>query len=115
MRLCYKINISKLNTFIDEIASIGREKQKQFFNYSLKIFREILNYNYQQNYLLKYEEEELTFVKNFSSQINEANIYDISEELNKALYHIERNANPKILFMDLSLKIYRLLKQKVNV
>jgi DNA polymerase III subunit delta' len=121
MRLCYKINISELNKFIDGkdgkdgIASIGREKQKQFFNYALNIFRETLNFKYQQNYLLKYEEEELTFVKNLSSQINESNIYDICEEFNKALYHIERNANPKILFMDLSLKIYRLLKQKINV
>ena len=115
MRLCFNINISELNGFIDDIASIGREKQKQFFNYALKTFREILNYNYQQNYLLKYEEEELTFVKKFSSFINETNIYEISEELNKALFHIERNANPKLLFMDLSLKMNALIKQKKKV
>ncbi len=114
MRLCYKINITELNKFIDEIASIGRERQKQFFTYSLKIIRESLNYNFKNNYLLKFDSEVLIFVKNFSTQINEANIYEIVEEFNKALYHIERNANPKILFMDLSFTFNKLLKLKVN-
>lgn len=111
MRLCHKIDLINLNSFIEEISFIGREKQKQFFNYSLKIIREILNYKYQENYFPKNEGEELIFVQKFSQFINEENIYDITEELNKALFHIERNANPKILFMDLSFKINRLLKQ----
>ena len=32
------------------------------------------------------------------------------DELNKAMYHIERNANPKLLFTDLSFTINKLLK-----
>ena len=112
MRLCFAIKVNDLNGFIDEISSIGREKQKQFFNYSLKFIREVLNFKFQENYLLKYEGEELIFAKKFSDIINENNINEISEELNKALYHIERNANPKIMFLDLSFKMNKLLKTK---
>ena len=33
-----------------------------------------------------------------------------AEELNKAYFHIERNANPRILFLDLSFKLNRILQ-----
>jgi DNA polymerase-3 subunit delta' len=36
----------------------------------------------------------------------------ISSELEKAHYHVERNANPKILFLDVSLQIISFLKNK---
>ncbi|MBC7412931.1 MAG: hypothetical protein H7331_10830, partial [Bacteroidia bacterium] len=32
---------------------------------------------------------------------------EIIEEFNNSIYHIERNANAKILFMDVSLKLFR--------
>ena len=112
MRLCYHVKMTELNKYIDDMAIIGREKQKQFFHYSLNLIREVLNLNYQKNYLLKYEGEELIFVKKFANSINENNINQISEEFNKALFHIERNANPKILFMDISFKMNKLLKTK---
>ena len=41
-----------------------------------------------------------------------ANCEAFVNELNKASFHIERNANPKILFMDLSLKANELLNMK---
>jgi DNA polymerase-3 subunit delta' len=36
----------------------------------------------------------------------------ISTELEKAHYHVERNANPKILFLDVSLQIIKILNLK---
>ena len=36
----------------------------------------------------------------------------ISDELEKAHYHVERNANPKILFLDVSLQIIKILNLK---
>ena len=54
-------------------------------------------------------------MKNFSPFIHINNIEGIVEELNKAYYHMERNANVKILFMDLAIKFNRLLNlQKPN-
>jgi DNA polymerase-3 subunit delta' len=114
MRICFQMDFDSLFKFIDKIAGIGREKQKEFFSYSLKMIREILNLNFQKKYSLKYEGEELIFVEKFSKWINIQNIGVIADELDKALFHIERNANPKILFMDISIKINRLLTQKVK-
>jgi DNA polymerase-3 subunit delta' len=36
----------------------------------------------------------------------------IIDELEKAHYHVERNANPKILFLDVSLQIIKILINK---
>jgi DNA polymerase-3 subunit delta' len=51
-----------------------------------------------------------SFIK-FSMMINEANCHDFAKELNTAYMHIERNANPKILFLDLSFKLGKLLRK----
>ena len=38
----------------------------------------------------------------------------IITELEKAHYHIERNANPKILFLDVSLQIIKVLNLTIR-
>ena len=109
MRACFKFEASKILSFIDEMAGSGREKQKNFLSYALHIIRESLMMNYASIDLTKLQGDELDFVKKFSPFINAANGERITESLNKAHYHIERNANPKILFFDLSFKINELL------
>jgi DNA polymerase-3 subunit delta' len=61
--------------------------------------------------LVRMSEEELKAFTKFAPFINEKNCYDFVNELNKAYFHIERNANPKILFLDLSFKLGRLLRK----
>jgi DNA polymerase III subunit delta' len=112
MRLCFSNNIIETNEFVNNIARIGRERQKSFFTYSLRIIRECLMLNYSPSYQLHFEGEEETFVRNFSPFVNNISGPALSEEFNKALFHIERNANPSILFFDLSLTIIKLLKRK---
>ena len=53
---------------------------------------------------------ELDFIKNFSKVMNLSKAEAIISELEKAYYHIERNANPKILFLDVSLQFVNILK-----
>ena len=53
---------------------------------------------------------EKEFVINFSRILNSAKAEAIINELEKAHYHIERNANPKILFLDVSLQFIKILK-----
>ena len=114
MRLCLKINknIVKLNNFVNEISKVtgGRERQKGLLSYALRIIRECLLLNYGNNNLEKLEREELIFIQKFSFFINSKNIVQLTEEFNKALFHIERNGNPKIVFMDLSLTVNKLLR-----
>ncbi|APD06801.1 DNA-directed DNA polymerase [Flavobacteriaceae bacterium UJ101] len=105
--------LKNLVEWANEINSWGREKQKQFLNYSLQVFRQALLTNYHTDDLTFMELTESGFNwEKFAPFIHGANIQDILEEMNTAFYHIERNANAKIVFLDLSIKITRFLHKK---
>ena len=109
MRASIKFNPKAVIDWIDEVNAGGRERQKNFLNYALHIIRESLIINYGDAQLSKLSMEEQDFVKKFAPFIHANNIERFSEELNKAYYHMERNASPKILFMDLAFKFNELL------
>jgi len=113
MRAAYSIDAIKLLEVAEEIAALDRENQKNFLKYGLHIFRESLMANYTQNELTNLREEEAKFLKKFARFINNQNITELTQEFNDAYYHIERNANPKILFTDLVIKLTKLIKKGV--
>jgi len=105
--------IEQLVSWSDVIAKSGRETQKQFLSYCLQFFRQALLHNYQATSLVFLETRTANFdLKKFAPFIHSANILEIEKELNTALYHIERNGNAKIIFLDLSIKLTRLLHTK---
>ena len=116
MRSAFKGDVSGLITWTEEIAStsFGREKQKQFLNYGLHVFRESLITNYGNDELSRVANNEAGFLNNFAPYIHGANCLEIIELFNDASYHIERNVNPKILFLDVSLKLTKLLRVPVK-
>ncbi|MCS6822446.1 MAG: DNA polymerase III subunit delta [Microscillaceae bacterium] len=89
----------------EKIAKLSKDEQKNLLLYSLRIYREVLLYQYGDKSLLRLQAEELNFVSKFAQFFNMAGIETIYEKLNEALYHLERNANPKITFLDLSIHI----------
>jgi len=109
MRASLKFNPKAVIEWIDEVNAGGRERQKNFLNYALHIVRESLIINYGDAQLSKLSMEEQDFVKKFAPFIHTNNIERFTEELNKAYYHMERNASAKILFMDLAFKFNELL------
>jgi DNA polymerase-3 subunit delta' len=112
MRMGFVADVPGLITFSEESAKLGREKQKQFLSYSLHIFRESLIQNYGDTSLNRVSSNENKFLEKFAPFIHGANCIDIIELFNDAIYHIERNANPKILFLDVSIKLTKLLRVK---
>lgn len=119
MRLCFSLlrkpekdseTFSKLNEWIDTVAKSGRERQKIFLQYGLEVARQCLLNNYVGAELTRINEEVLPGFQKFSPFINANNAERFEDELSKACFHIERNANPRILFLDLSFKINALLK-----
>lgn len=110
MFAAFKNEIPTLIARADEFAKQGRENQKLFLTYSLTMFRKALLQTYSSPELARMTESEQSFFMKFSAFVNGSNILEITEELNKAIYHIERNAYPKLLFLDLSLKLGSLLK-----
>ena len=112
MRLCYRDSITELVEWVDKFSKSGREKQKSFLFNAIRVFRESMLINAGQRVLIRAEGEELKFATDFSPFINSKNIIQIIQEFNDAIFHIERNAHPKILFLDLSLKMTELIKIK---
>lgn len=109
MRASLKFNPQGVFAWIDEVNAAGRERQKNFINYALHIIRESMMLNYGDASLVKLGADEQDFVKKFAPFIHAGNIERFMEELNKAYYHMERNANARILFMDLAFKFNELL------
>ncbi|MBS3993432.1 MAG: DNA polymerase III subunit delta' [Bacteroidetes bacterium] len=105
--------ISQLVEWSEQIAGKGRETQKQFLHYCLLFFRQALlqNYTVSELVFLKPKTENFKF-NSFAKYIHGANIVDIVKELDDAIYHIERNGNARIIFLDLSIKLTRLLHKK---
>jgi DNA polymerase-3 subunit delta' len=107
MRLCFRKDVKGAVNWVDELAGLGRERQKSLLNYGLHLFRECLVGNYSNEDLVRLDGEEMAFSGKFSNYIKSGNILPLYEEFNTAHYHVERNANPKILFLDLSFKVFK--------
>lgn len=102
MRACLKFNMGGVMEAVDDFASAGRERQKQFLSYALEMVRESLLLNYAHSSLIRIAGDERTFVTKFAPFVHAANAYKFMNEINIAMQHIERNGSPKIVFLDLS-------------
>ena len=105
-------SIKDLLLWSDTIAGIGRESQKKFLLYCISVFRQALLFNYEAKKLVYFESSTGFKLENFAPFVNGNNIEEIYHELSDAIYHIERNGNPKIILTDLSIKLTRLLHRK---
>lgn len=108
-----KAAIHDLIKWSEDIAKTGRETQKQFLDFCLQFFRQALLLNYNAEALVYIDIKTKKFeLNNFAPFVHNNNILDISNELQDAIYHIERNGNSKIILTDLSIKLTRLLHKK---
>jgi DNA polymerase-3 subunit delta' len=112
MRNCLKSNVANIAEFSESMSKTGRERQKMFLQTALHIARECLVMNYADHSMVRMEGKELEDFKRFSPFVNRNNAEQFVDELNKAHFHLERNANSKILFTDLSFTMNRLLQVK---
>lgn len=95
--------------WVDQASALGREKQKQFLRYFTHLLEQSIR-------LRTMGEENLPLTgaeKDFAMRLNK--LCDISQQqaitqqLDEAAYHIERNANVKMLFMALTIKLYHII------
>ena len=112
MRLAYQRNVKELRKWSETMAAFGREKQKRFLEFFLRMTRENFMYNFQQADLCYMTQEEEAFARNFARFINEANVLQLYELSNRAIRDIGQNANAKIVFFDFALQMIVLLLQK---
>ncbi|QDA60865.1 DNA polymerase III subunit [Hymenobacter jejuensis] len=110
MRYCYGLKVDKLLATSDEFQKMGRENQKEFLQYALGLLRKVLLFGIDAKFVPHLPAAEQQFVTGFSRFVSLHNADPITRELNEAHYHIERNANPRMVFMDTSLRVAELLK-----
>ena len=107
MRVGYTKKVIPMLEWAEEAAGLGKEKQKGFLKYCLHMFRQSILRNYTQNQLTKTSREEDEFLNKFSKFITGKNIESFMDKFNDAHYHIDRNANAKILFTELCFQTMR--------
>jgi len=112
MRLCYARNIIEINGWVERVAGAGRERQKQMIDYSLRLLRENFILHLDNESLNYMSAKELAFSTRFSPYIHVGNVHALAEAFTLAGNHIEANGNPRIVLMDLSIGIIKLLMQK---
>jgi len=111
MRFSYGRKFGDLFKWADQVAGIGREKQKSLLNYFLIILRENFIYNLKNSDLTFMSDQEEDFSKRFSPFINERNIVELTEVFETAFAHVGMNGNPKIIFTDVAFKITKLIRK----
>lgn len=105
--------------WIEEIAKIGREKQKQFLAYFNQVLEHAVRLQAMGTEAVAQDlqESELqTAIAGFAMKLNRlcqiAQLEAIIKEIDTAAYHVERNANAKILFHALTIRIYHIIRNK---
>lgn len=104
------VKYAEVQEELSHIVSQGREEQKQFVGFILKMLRNILMFNTKHEDVVKATETELNVLRTFKGIMNLKHISIMSEECNKALYHISRNGNSALIFTDLYFKMAAALK-----
>lgn len=103
--------IKLIKEVADELSKTGREIQKNFLEFSLRMFREyfVSTLNVPELVYLNRHEQQLR--QKYSTAINETNIDVLLHEFSLAHKQIEQNGNAKIIFLDLCLKLTMLIKK----
>jgi DNA polymerase-3 subunit delta' len=115
MRLSFSREVIGLNDWAEEISTAGRETQKRFLTYCLGQVRDnlMLNMKQEENNLVHLSPDEADFASRFSKFITVDNIEGISSEFTLAHQHISSNGNARIIFLDMALKMVKLVRQAV--
>jgi len=111
LNVIVKNNINSQLKWVEEISKIGREKQKSFLKYFIHLLEQAIRCEY-------LDEENLEMIpekdRDFSIRLNKICSLEAQEaiinELEKAIYYVERNAHAKMLFHALTIRFFHIIK-----
>ena len=105
MRLCWERRMLPVNEFVNEMTSLGREREKSFLAHGIRMLRENFVRNFGIDKMVYMTGREKQFSIKFSPYVHEGNIVPLYEEFEKAYSDVARNGNGKIIFTDLCIKV----------
>lgn len=98
--------------WIEEVNKLGREKQKQFLRYFNHLLEQSIRLRCMEGINVPMPDEERDFAQRLNKIANLEQQEAILKELDDAAYYIERNANARMLFHALTLKLYHIIANK---
>ena len=112
MRTCYNWDFPALIRMMEAFQKGGKEYQKAFLITGTKILRDTFIGHFEVKELIRVPEEGMDFIQKFGKVFTREKVAAVTPILEEACYHIERNSNPKITFLDLSLSIAKIARAK---
>jgi DNA polymerase-3 subunit delta' len=98
--------------WVDEISKLGRERQKQFLRYFNHLLEQAVRVNVMGALNMNVADNEMDFALRLNKIADISQQQAMIEELDRAVYYIERNAHAKILFHALTIKLYHIIANK---
>tara|TARA_S200000501_G_scaffold374362_1_gene423753 strand:+ start:185 stop:1312 length:1128 start_codon:yes stop_codon:yes gene_type:complete len=104
LRNCYSENFLEINNKMEWFNNLSKMSKRAFLHYSLKLMRESLVSKIETS-LVKVSTEEEKFINNFKKTLDKDSLADIILLFDNSISNLDGNANPKILFLNLSIKL----------
>ena len=99
----------------EAFATLGREGQKRFLHYALHLVRQSIVGHFGAESLVRLTQPEQSFLAKFSKFIHHDNVLELRQALEDAHGDVAGNVNGKLVFVDLSLRVHRLLRAPASV
>jgi DNA polymerase III subunit delta' len=110
-RACFLLDINVIFEFVEKFSGKDKEAQKSLLLSAINVIREVMLDKSKATELMRSVESDRDFIHKLGVNVlNEEKLSGIYMALNESYYHLERNASAKILYADLSLRIYRIMK-----
>ena len=109
---CHKFSRGEMVTFADKFAGLSKLSQHSFLTYGISILREVLVHEFGSSEVSRVSAGETEFVSKLSQILSSAQIEKLSKSIGETIYLLERNANVRIAFMELSITVAKVFNQK---
>ncbi len=115
MTCTFRSQFSAQQKWIDEVAKLGREKQKQLLQYFNHLIEQCIRLRIMGEIHTSLSDKEKDFAERLNKITGVTQQQALLTEMDNCTYYIERNANAKMLFHALTIKMYHIVINKVVV
>ena len=109
MRTCFKREYGSMISMAEEFHESDRLQQQALLHYTLIMMRETLLALSGADSILRSRNGEQKFIQDFSKVMTVTKIERTNQLVTDASFHLERNGSAKMIFLDLSLNVSKVM------